>query len=331
MIGFFEVRQEEREQFSDEFGSGHYYSEDPIQGAPPEVLKKLEIASIFVDSEIEKSTISSLRNCKHITTRSTGFDHINVEAAHSEGISVSHVPSYGPETIAEFTFALLLNWTRNVSDAYHRVKSHNNYTWSGLRGMDLKGKSIGIVGTGDIGSQVVKIADGFGMDIHAYDVTRKDQLVTQHEVQYHDTLNEMLPELDVLTLHIPHNEETHHLIDKSTIERLPTDALLINTARGELVDSSSLATALKAGNLAGAGLDVMAKEGRLKNSTNQRPDPSGEGSATLLADRELIDLENVIITPHIAFYTKESEQQIISTTIDNIRTFQNNDQAVHEI
>lgn len=329
MIGFFELRQDEKAFFRDEFGSEHYYSEKPIQQVPSDVLPNLDTVCVFVGSTLDQNLLDSLESCSHIATRSTGFDHIDKVAAHEAGISVSHVPSYGPQTIAEFTFALLLNVTRKVAGAYHQLRSHDEYSFEGFRGVDLYGKTIGVVGTGDIGSHVVRIADGFGMDIKAVDKQERSDLKDQHGVQYVDSFEDMLPELDVLTLHVPLTEETHHLVDKTALKMLPDTAYVINTARGELVDTKALAQALVGGNLAGAGLDVLVREEKLREGQELNADEITEESDELLADYKLIGLDNAIVTPHMAFYTRESELQILETVTKNIRSFQNSGKPIH--
>lgn len=331
MIGFFELRQAEKTFFQDEFGSEHYYSEKPIQQVPRSVLSDLDTVCVFVNSTVNQETVNQLKSCSHIATRSTGVDHIDKVAARDAGISVSHVPSYGPQTIAEFTFALLLNLTRQVASAYHQLRSHGEYSFEGFRGLDLHGKTIGVVGTGDIGSHVVQIADGFGMDIKAVDKQERSDLKDQHGVQYVDSFEGMLPELDVLTLHVPLTEETHHLVDKTAQEMLPDTAYLINTARGELIDTRALAQALVGGNLAGAGLDVLAREEKLREGKELTAVEITEESDELLADYKLIGLDNAIVTPHIAFYTRESESQILETTSENIRSFQSGGEPVNPV
>lgn len=329
MIGFFELRQAEKTFFQDKFGLEHYYSEKPIQQAPRNVLSDLDTACVFVGSTIDQEIIDELESCSHIATRSTGVDHIDKVAARDADISISHVPSYGPETIAEFTFALLLNVTRKVASAYHQLRSHGEYSLESFRGTDLHGKTIGVVGTGDIGSRVVKIADGFGMDIKAVDKQERSDLKNEYGLRYVDSFENILPDLDVLTLHVPLTEGTHHLVDEAALKKLPDTAYLINTARGELIDTKALAHALVNGNLAGAGLDVLAKEEKLREDQELNMNEITEESDELLADHKLINLDNAVVTPHMAFYTRESELQILETATKNIRSFQNSGEPIH--
>lgn len=331
MIGFFELRSAEKDFFRDEFGSDHFYSEDPIHQISIDTLADLDTVCVFVGSEIDQDIVDILEDCGHITTRSTGTDHIDTNAAHENNIAVSHVPSYGPQTIAEFTFGLLLSVSRKVARAYHQLRSHGEYSLEGLRGVDLYGKTIGVVGTGDIGSHVVKIADALGMDIMAFDVEERADLKKEHDVKYADSLERMLPGLDVLTLHVPHNENTHHLVDEAALKKLPDTAYLINTARGGLVDTRALAEALVDNDIAGAGLDVLAKEEKLREGKELDANQITKGSGQLLADYKLIGLNNTVVTPHIAFYTQESELQILETASKNIRSFYENTKPVHAV
>lgn len=329
MIGFFELRPAERDFLHDEFGDNHIYSEQPISQVSQYTLADLDTACVFVNSDVDQEIITMLESCDHIATRSTGTDHIDVDAADGQGIVVSRVPSYGPHTIAEFAFGLLLSVTRKVADAYHQQRSHDTFSLTDFRGIDLRGKSIGIVGTGDIGAHVARIADGFGMEIYAYDVKQSDELAEKYGVRYVKSLQDMLPKLDVLTLHIPHTKETHNIIDRAEIDALPDTAYLINTARGGLVNTKALAQALEAGSLSGAGLDVLTQEGRLRTGQELNDDAAAEESEEILADYKLIRSQNAVVTPHIAFYTEESEQEILQTTSENIRSFRQNGEPVY--
>jgi D-lactate dehydrogenase len=329
MIGFFDLRPKEKTFLHKKFGDDHFYSEHEINQAPEGALVKLDTVCVFVNSSINREIISLLQSCDHITTRSTGTDHIDTDAAAEQGMSVSRVPSYGPHTIAEFTFALLLSVTRKVAEAYHQVRDHGTFTFTGLRGVDLLGKTIGVVGTGDIGSHVVQIADGFGMDIYAYDLQEKEELQKKYDVQYVESVERMLPELDVLTLHVPYTKETHHMIDSSALRKLPDTAYLINTARGGLVDTASLAESLQDKQLAGAGLDVLAHEDKLRQGQKLDTNEILQNSDQMFADYKLIGFDNTVVTPHIAFYTEESEQEILQTTTKNIRSFYQDDEPAY--
>lgn len=321
-IGFFEIEQWEADYIKDKL-PGHelffqraHFSDEEL----PE--KDLDIISTFTSSPITPKVLEHAKNLKFVATRTTGFDHINIEQCNKKGVVVSNVPTYGENTVAEFTFALLLTLSRRMYSAVKRVKEEGWFNFEGLRGFDLKGKTIGVVGTGHIGAYVVKIAHGFGMNIVAYDPYPNEKLAQDFGFKYVD-LEELLHSSDVVTLHVPYMPATHHLINKDNIKMFKSGAVLINTARGGLVDSQALATALKMGFLSGAAMDVMEEEGFIKEElemiTSGHP-KEGE-MRTALADHELMRMDNVIISPHNAFNTLEAIKRILDTTVINIKGF----------
>lgn len=283
-----------------------------------------DILSIFVESRITEEVIKNFSNLKFIATRSTGFDHINIEVARSKNISVSYVPGYGDNTVAEFAFGLILNLTRKMYSSIDRIKETGSFDLSGLKGIDLKGKTMGVVGTGRIGKEIIKIAKGFSMNIIAYDPY--PDLNFQKEMNFeYLSFEELLKKSDILTLHCPYNQSTHHLINKNNIEFIKKGSYLVNTARGQIVETEALVNALKSGILAGAGLDVLEEEGELKDELNfvATGHPKEEELKTLLYDHALIKMPNVLITPHNAFNSQEALERILQTTIENIKGFKN--------
>jgi D-lactate dehydrogenase len=268
-----------------------------------------DIAGVFMDSQVDATTIAALPNLKLIATLSTGFDHIDLKAAAERGITVSSVPAYGENTVAEFAFALILALSRKICEARHRVREEGKFTTDGLQGFDLAGKTIGVVGTGHIGKHAVRMAKGFGMDVIAYDVYHDDAFAAEMKFPY-VSLEELLAKSDIITIHCPYLPSTHHLINKDNIGLVKKGAYLVNTARGAIVETAALVAALKSGQLEGAGIDVLEEEGAIK-----------EGDMSAVG--ELIAMPNVIVTPHNAFNTKEAFLRILETTIDNIVAFVN--------
>lgn len=281
-----------------------------------------EIISIFTGSKIDKSILDSLPNLKLIASRTTGIDHIDQEAAKAKGIVVKNVPTYGENTVAEFAFALLLSLSRRILDSALRVKNKGSFTSDGLQGFDLAGKTIGVVGTGHIGQHVIKIANGFGMKVIGFDAVPNRVLESQLNFQYVD-FELLLKNSDVITLHVPYLPATHHLININNINLVKRGAVLINTARGSIVETAALVKALNEGILAGVGLDVLEEETELKNMRQLilESDLDDEDLRTVLSNHILIDMDNVIITPHNAFNTKEALTRILNTTIENILSF----------
>lgn len=322
-ITFFEAREREQE-FLSALLNGHELSfyKEKLTAENIGRAQNADIVSVFVDSEIRKEIIDSLPRLKFIATRSTGFDHIDVAHAEEKGIPVASVPAYGANTVAEFAFGLILNLSRKISDANEQMKERASFTISNLQGFDLFGKTLGVVGTGRIGKNVVRIAKGFGMKILACDLYPDQAFAEEMGIEY-VPLAMLLSASDIVTIHAPYNETTYHLINKENIAQMKKGSLLINTARGEIVDTEALAMALKSGVVAGAGLDVLEGERTLKEEAEFLAKGKGaESDFKMLAENHmLIDMPNVIVTPHIAFFSNEAEAEIIRTTAENIAAF----------
>ncbi|OGZ00273.1 MAG: hypothetical protein A2945_04575 [Candidatus Liptonbacteria bacterium RIFCSPLOWO2_01_FULL_52_25] len=264
------------------------------------------IAVVFIDSKVDGATIAALPNLKLIATLSTGFDHIDLETAVAKGITVSSVPSYGEQTVAEFAFALLLALTRKVCEARESLRE-GKFLMNDFEGTDLAGKTFGVVGTGRIGKHAVRMAKGFGMNVIAYDVYHDDAFAKEMGFPY-VSLEELLAQSDVVSLHCPYLPSTHHLINAQNIGLIKKGAYLINTARGAVVETQAVVEALQRGLLSGAGLDVFEEE-------------SAMAVGDMSAVRELLTMPNVILTPHTGFNTRESSLRILDTTFGNIAAF----------
>lgn len=285
-----------------------------------------EIISVFVDSRLTEKVLDHFPKLKLITTRSTGYDHIDLELCAQKGIVVANVPSYGEDTVAEYTFALILTLSRKVFESYDRIKETGRFDLEGLRGFDLKGKTLGVIGTGRIGKNVIEIAQGFNMNIVAFDKFPDEDYAQKMSYEYL-SFEEVLKQADVITLHLPYFPETHHLINEETIKLMKPNVYLINTARGALVDTNALFNALKDGKIAGAGLDVLEEEGVVKDELNFLATDKHSGQVnfrTVLQNHLLVDMPNVVITPHNAFNTWGALERILDTTIDNVQKFEKN-------
>ena len=281
---------------------------------------EVEVLSVFIKSKICVEEMDRFPNLKTIVTRSTGFDHINLDEAKKRGITVSNVPFYGENTVAEYAYAMLLTLSRRTYESYKRVLEDGVYSPEGLAGFDLRGKKIGIIGTGHIGQRAIKIARGFGMDVIAYDVREDKDLALKLEFMY-VTFEDLLAQSDIISLHAPYNKHTHHMINMDNVKNIKLGVTIINTARGGLIDTHALIYGLENGIISGAGLDVVEDEGIMGNKTElliqENPDP--ESMHTLLVNQYLIDHPNVLIMPHNAFNTKEALERILDTTVDNIQ------------
>ncbi len=290
----------------------------------PNVLKEVEILSLFVCHQCKEEEINKLPNLKFITARSTGFDYIDIPFARSRGIEVSYVPSYGENTVAEFAFALLLSLSRKIPEAHKQVTETGSFSQSSLRGFDLSGKTIGIIGTGRIGRNAIQIAKGFDMQVLAYDPFPKQGLDNELGFKYVG-FDELLSNSDVISLHAPYNEHTRHMINEENIYKIKNGAFIINTARGALIKTSALIKALEENIVSGAGLDVLEEEGDMGDEEKLlfEPHPNIEELKNVLANNYLINHPRVIVTPHIAFNTKEAVTKILETTVLNINSFLN--------
>lgn len=276
--------------------------------------KDYEIISIFTDSKIDAKVIDALPNLKLIAARSTGFDHIDLQKAQERGVIICNVPTYGENTVAEFAFALLLSITKKIPQAMMSVKITEKFNREGLSGFDLNGKTIGIIGTGHIGATAVKIAKGFGMQVLAFDAFPNEDLSKQLDFSY-VALEELLSKSDFISLHVPYLPSTHHLINQKNISFIKKGAVIINTSRGEIVETQALIQGLETGIVGAAGLDVLEDETDLRSGENPAQ------SETLKLNDKLIEMNNVIVTPHNASNTKEAMERIRQTTVDNIKAF----------
>lgn len=280
-----------------------------------------DVISTFIYSNLDENILEQFPNLKMIATRSTGFDHIPLRYCQRNNIVVSNVPEYGDSTVAEHVFGLLLAISHNLVEAVDRTR-RGDFSLRGLRGFDLQGKTLGVIGTGSIGQYVIQIAHGFDMKVVAYDVNPNQDLADQLSFNYL-SMDDLLSSSDILTLHIPANENTYHLISDDAFSKMKDGVVLINTSRGSVVHIEALARALSTGKVAAAGLDVLPEEPTIREESELLRSFFYEqhNLQTLLAGHVLLRLRNVIITPHNAFYTHEAIWRILDTTVENIQSF----------
>jgi D-lactate dehydrogenase len=276
-----------------------------------------EIISCFIYSDLRRPVLEKLKNLKLIATRSTGTDHIDLDYCRNHGITVANVPAYGEHTVAEHVFALLLALSRHIPQAVRRTRD-GYFSFSGLCGFDLYGKTLGLVGTGAIGLHVAQIATGFGMKVLGYDIHPSASSVFTPV-----TLDQLLSDSDVISLHVPGTPQTRHMLSEKEFSMMRDGVVIINTARGQVIDVKALLRALQSGKVGAAGLDVLPEEPAireeaelLRESFSQQHDLEA-----LLANHVLLHHKNVIVTPHSAFYTNEAVKKIIETTGDSILSF----------
>ena len=283
-------------------------------------IKDADILSVFINSKITPKVLEKLPNLKFIATRSTGFDHIDLPACKEKGIKVSNVPIYGENTVAEHTFGLILCLSRKIYQASSRTRL-GDFTIEGLMGFDLKGKTLGVVGAGNIGKHVMRIAQGFEMDVLVVDPCLDAKAIKKLGGVKVD-LKTLMKKSDIVTLHCPLCKATEQLINESKIKLMKKGSLLINTARGELMDTTAVLVALEDGRLAGVGLDAVEGEQYIKHEDevlNGKLNP--QSLQVLIENHVLIKHPNVIVTPHIAFNSVEAVRRILNTTAENIENF----------
>lgn len=315
----------EKKYLSEKLG-GHQvlFLNGSLQDHPDLEDEDVECLSVFIKSHIGAEEMNRFPKLRSIVTRSTGYDHIDVEEAKKRGISVSNVPTYGENTVAEYTFALLLALSRRIYESYERVLEKGSFDTKGLDGFDLLGKKIGIVGTGHIGQHMIRMAKGFGMEVIAFDVHEDENLARMLGFMY-VTFDDLLSQSDIISLHAPYNAHTHHMINMDNISTFKQGAYILNTARGGLIETRALISGLESGHLAGAGLDVVEEEGFMQDDIDllMGNHPNPESLQVVLSNQYLIDHPRVLIMPHNAFNTREAMERILETTIKNIQTVGN--------
>lgn len=321
-IAFFEVEDWQKYYLTKKFsGFELSFFTEPLSLDNIDYAINCPIISPFIYSQINKDILQKLSNLKMIATRSTGFDHIDIQTAKENKAVVCNVPFYGENTVAEHTFALILSLSRKLFDSVERARK-GDFTIDGLRGFDLKDKVLGIIGLGHIGFHIARIAKGFEMKVLAFDLKEDKKLAKKIGFEY-SNLENLLARSDIITLHAPYNEKTKHLINLDNVSKIKKGAYLINTARGGLVETQALLKALSDGILAGAGLDVLEEECFIKEEAQllSKEFPKTCDLKTVLQNHILLQQKNVIITPHNAFNSNEALMRILDTTIENIVNF----------
>jgi D-lactate dehydrogenase len=272
------------------------------------------VVCVFVNDTVDGLVLERLAmgGTKLIATRSAGYNHIDLHAADDLGLCVVRVPAYSPHAVAEHTVGLILTLNRKIHRAYNRVRD-GNFALEGLLGFDLVGRTVGIVGTGNIGVVVAQIMKGFGCQILAYDPYPNPQAEAMG-VRYL-TLEQLVARADILTLHCPLTPQTYHLVDEHLLDQCKPGMMLVNTSRGALLDTPAVIEALKSEKIASLGMDVYEEEEGLffEDLSNQviRDDVFAR----------LLTFPNVLITGHQAFFTQEALEGIAQTTLDNITAF----------
>ncbi len=286
----------------------------PADATPEQIIaacKDAEVISTFITTKFPKEILTQLPNLKLLCTRSVGFDHIDNAYCAERGIVVAHVPDYGSHVIAEHVFALLLATLRHIQEGNRRVTS-GVFDYRGLRGMTLQGKTLGIIGTGKIGKKVAEIAHGFGMNILAFDVYQDAGIVEKFGVRY-VTQDELYAQSDIISLHAPSLPSTKGMINRESIAKMKDGVIIVNTARGALINARDLVEALNAGKVKHALLDVLEHESSMEE------------------DSALVKHPKVITTPHIAFYADDSVRNMYNDCFESIAQWQKGEKPAHQV
>lgn len=321
-VACFELQDWEQDYLKKKFSStlDIYFWEDKLSLENAESAKEAEAIVVFIYSKVNKDVLDKMPKLKFIATMSTGFDHIDIEECKKRGIAVSTVPSYGEITVAEHAFALIFAISRRIIES-HELINKGVFSPEGLTGFDLFGKTLGVIGVGNIGRHVVRIAKGVGMEVLGYEKHENPKIAEQLGFRF-VTLEALLSESDIITLHLPLLPETKHFLNEEKFEKMKNGVVIINTSRGSIIDTKALVAALDSGKVAAAGLDVLEGEPLLheeKEIFSRKL--KKEDLLVALEDRILFEKPNVLITPHNAFNSREALMRILETTEENIYGF----------
>jgi D-lactate dehydrogenase len=326
-IAFFDVHRFERKSFDEtntQYRHALHYLEHRLTPETAPLASLCPVVCAFVNDRLTEATLQILvhQGVQLIALRSAGFNHVDLKAAEKLGLRVVRVPAYSPHAVAEHAVALLLALDRKLVRAASRVRELN-FSLEGLVGFDLFKKTAGILGTGRIGTVMATILGGFGCQILAHDLIPNPELI-QQGVRY-VPIDELYAQSDMISLHVPLNSSTYHLINTQTLQKMKPGVYLINTGRGGLIDTKALIGSLKNGHLGAAGLDVYEEE---ENIFFQDLSESGLQDDSLA---RLLTFPNVLITSHQAFLTHEALQQIAETTLRNISRFERGETLENEV
>lgn len=321
-ITFFSTQPFEKKLYEElnqkNYNFSNHYIDLQLNLKTVHLAKGADVVCCFVNDDVNQEVISALKamDVKLIALRSAGFNHVDFRHAASIGLPVVHVPQYSPEAVAEFTIGLLLSLNRKIHRSYARTRE-GNFSLDGLMGFNISNQTIGIIGLGHIGFCVARILKGFGCRILAYDIL-ENQAAIDIGVQY-QSLDMLLTESDIISLHCPLNANTQYLIREETIQKMKPGVMLINTGRGALIETKAVIDALKTSKIGALGMDVYEKESSLFFN-----DHSNEIIADDMICR-LMTLPNVLITGHQAFFTQEAIHEIAKTTFEHIKHFFKNE------
>lgn len=300
------------------------FFEASLNSATTDLAKGFEAVCVFVNDILEDGTIEKLakQGVKLIDLRSAGFNNVDIAATKQHNIKVLRVPAYSPQAVAEHAVALILTLNRKTHKAYNRVRE-GNFSVEKLMGFNLFQKTVGVIGAGKIGTAFIEIMLGFGCEILVNDILESETLKSKG-VKY-ATFDEVLATSDIVSIHCPLTHETKHLFDSLAFDKMKSGAMLINTSRGAIINTSHAIVALKKGKLGYLGIDVYEQEEKIFFK---------DLSETLIQDdliERLMSFHNVLITPHLGFFTEEALEQIVKITLKNFTDFENGLTSENEV
>ncbi|SEI62105.1 D-lactate dehydrogenase [Dyadobacter koreensis] len=326
-VAFFSTKSYDKEYFT-KFNTDNVHEltffEVPLNEQTAVLTIGFEAICVFVNDIINRETIKIIKQngISLIALRCAGFNNVDLKAAHENQIKVVRVPAYSPESVAEHAAALILTLNRKTHKAYNRVRE-GNFSIENLTGFNLFAKTVGVIGTGLIGKAFCKIMLGFGCKVLAYDIKESSDLVAKGVV--YKSLDDILNESDILSLHCPLTPETAHVIDANAISKMKDGVMIINTSRGALIQAKDAIEGLKNGKIGYLGIDVYEQEADLFFQ---------DLSESVILDdviARLISFPNVLITGHLGFFTKEAVEEIATITLNNLTSFENNRELVNEV
>ena len=309
-ITIFEVNKKDHAWFDSLRVDGHVVDvvEESLSMENASKYSDSDLISVFIDSEVTVEVLNQLSNLQLVSTRSTGYDHIDISYCKSKNVVVCNVPSYAEYAVAEYVFALLLSISRKIYNSIERTRV-GDFSREGLQGFDLCGKTIGVIGVGAIGKQIIRLAKGFDMNVFGSDVNEDPLFSKELNFQY-TSVADVLEKSDIISINIPGAADTENLINKEAFSRMKDNVVIINTARGSVIDTEALVEALSSGQVAAAGLDVLTQE--LWKQDDIRD---------VSLNQMLLNMDNVFITPHNAFNSKEAFLRTIDISIKTMKEF----------
>jgi D-lactate dehydrogenase len=326
-VTFFSTQPYDRKSFEAHnkgFGFNIKYLEVQLNEQTATLARGADAVCAFVNDRINETTIKQLTGfgVKILALRCAGFNNVDLQAAKENKLTVVRVPAYSPHAVAEHAVAMMMTLNRKIHKAYNRIREQN-FALNGLLGFDLHGKTVGVIGTGNIGEVFCRIMLGFGCRVVAFDV-KQNEVLSKAGVEYL-SMDELLPVADIVSLHCPLNEHTKYLINDNSIGRMKEHVMLINTSRGGLIDTRAVVKGLKSGKIGALGIDVYEQEEKLFFR-----DLSEEIIEDDVISR-LSSFPNVLITAHQGFFTQEALTQIAETTLTNLKKFEMGQPATNEV